>query len=306
MASTAQLQISSVGAAVVSEVANGIQSNVASGIVALSAQSVLAEATGAITSNHRGGITPGVAGGIHDGGQQYGIVATTPEGISDGGVVNGIGASVAGGIGDGGVVGGLGTSVAGGFALGGGALDWPTFGVGGASYRSKPRMVSMKPNGALASGWTGAAPLPGLVGPGNTTSQFCVLEASDLHNGATLLNFTIYFIVGNSHAGGAPGTYPTAAILRYPIASPGSYVYLLSTGGGFASATNAGSGGSGWYASGATQSWTYTCNQHNVIDTTQYAYALQIIDENGSNAESGNTFLYANAGLTFIPNMAFP
>lgn len=40
--------------------------------------------------------------------------------------------------------------------------------------------------------------------------------------------------------------------------------------------------GAAWYAGGLPQAWTFTCNQNNIIDTSQYTYFLQLIEETGT------------------------
>lgn len=40
--------------------------------------------------------------------------------------------------------------------------------------------------------------------------------------------------------------------------------------------------GAAWYANGAAQTFTYTCDQNNVIDTSQYTYYFQLIEEIGT------------------------
>ena len=284
----------------------------ADNIIATAAGAITTGATGGIksivvagiTTTQAGGIAPQVAAGITDGGIATGIQATIADGI-DAGVAKGIQSHVADGISGNALgaiqadaAGALRSAVVGGIQLAGGATDWPTF----SAARNRVKMITFQPQGGLASGWTLSAPLPGVIGPGTSTSQFFDLTPQ-LHNGATLQNFNIYFIVNNSHSGGAPQNLPSATILRFPVLTPSSYVYLNS--GTSVSATNPGGTGTSWYDSANPQEWNYLCNQNNVIDTTQYMYALQITDENGTNAESDTQYMYAQAQFTGISNMQF-
>lgn len=44
--------------------------------------------------------------------------------------------------------------------------------------------------------------------------------------------------------------------------------------------------GDAWYSSGSAQTWTFTCDQKNTIDTSLYVYYIEIIEEVGSSDPS--------------------
>jgi hypothetical protein len=310
MASTAQIDVNTPGAAIVSTVQNGIYSNAAKGIVAATGQAIASESAGGITSTTRGGITPGVAGGITDGGVAQGIQATVAQGICDGGVVGGITATVAGGI-ESTVATGILTTANAGLALGGGSNDWPTFAnVSGTIPRSRSSTARFMNARALAAGWTiyttsfPILPFPVLVGPATTALQAVPLDF--LHHGATLNSLAFVFAVGASHTG-VPAQLPQFSIYRSPLAI-GASAYSSSVALSTTAAQSPATPGSGsiWYDSGVNQQMVYGCNQANVIDTTQYAYFAVIEDENSTNAIAGNLYIAMIPNYVNILNMAFP
>jgi hypothetical protein len=102
------------------------------------------------------------------------------------------------------------------------------------------------------------------------------------HDASTLTQVTIYFRVGAAHPT-VPSTMPQIRVLRQD--QSGNCVALTSTnaGGdanGYVSLPTATSG-AGWYASGASQSFTLQCDQNNAIDVSQYAYFVELVEEQG-------------------------
>jgi hypothetical protein len=110
-----------------------------------------------------------------------------------------------------------------------------------------------------------------------------------VHNGATLTGISVTFAVLVTHSN-LPATLPAFLIWR----SDG--VQLKSTGAASPNPLNA----AAWNFGGNTQSFAISLNQFNVIDTSQYTYALQIIDEYGTNSQVGNIFQQAVCSFTSI------
>jgi hypothetical protein len=228
-------------------------------------------------------------------------IATPPAAI----VVNGVGAQISsqvtGGI-TGTAVSTIQSGAVGGFSLTGGGTDYPGFTnyLGIPVPRSLTRTLPFVPFGLLQSGWNVNSALnsgPQLVGGAAVTAQGLTFPAP--YNGATLASVVVYIQVGVSHSG-VPAVLPSLSVFRTAIAT--GVVVTLGTVDPKAFPTPG--SGAAWYDGGVMQTWTYTCNQNNVIDTTQYVYNMQLIDENGANALGGNKFWGAVLNYTGISNMA--
>jgi hypothetical protein len=108
---------------------------------------------------------------------------------------------------------------------------------------------------------------------------FLHLRAHDL---ATLSQVVVRFKVGFVHDA-VPTTLIKARVIR--VDSAGNVVALSSTAtsadpsGYFTPATP--SSPSAWYANGAVQSLTLTCDQANTIDLSQYDYFVEVVEESG-------------------------
>ncbi len=123
------------------------------------------------------------------------------------------------------------------------------------------------------------------------------------HNGATIASITMFLGVVN-HAN-VPAFMPSMAVKRNTIVNNGQYIPVdLSTTANQAFPTPG--SGAAWTDSNAQQSWTYTANQNNVVDRTQYNYWIQLTDENGTNSVAGNQYWGFIIAYTAIPDMRFP
>lgn len=186
----------------------------------------------------------------------------------------------------------------GGFEFNGGTSDY------GALNPLRTRVVRILPIplGMLLSDWvmtaSGATNDPELDG---TAAATPINLAMPVHNGSTLTTVKAWLQVGNTHSV-TPFAFPSFDIRRVPIATGLGSVSMFSGGPVFASAAT----GAAWFNSGNAQSWQGTCNQNNVIDTTQFGYNIRLIDENGANAKPANTYLGFEFTFTGIGSLAFP
>jgi hypothetical protein len=262
-------------------VSGGITSNVASGILVTATGGLQATVTQAVISAHSDGITTGTANGITS--AATGGISTVVSGGIASLVANGITTAVAGGIQ---------STTAGGFQLAGGASDWPTFSA------TRTRTVQYPCGGAPPpANWSSFG-----YGVGSTSTGVIIYIPFMPHNGATITSMQLYVNVGNPHAGGVPGTFPSFELMRQALT--GTTVPISLNSGGATSFTAA--SGTAWYNSNNAQaSPTYSANQNNVIDTTQFCYYLKITEESGANAFAGNTYPAFRVGFTAIADMRF-
>jgi hypothetical protein len=130
----------------------------------------------------------------------------------------------------------------------------------------------------------------------NSTGQNVIVPLLRLHQGATLNTVTVCWAVDNAHTGGVPtGTnLPNLQLVR-TLYNSSAAQYLSSTNIQYLPAPSS----IGAYVNGNAPQSTliYTCNQNNIIDNTQYQYALQISDEND---QSGNEFYSITSAFTNI------
>jgi hypothetical protein len=214
-----------------------------------------------------------------------------------------------------GVSAGILSTIQGGIALGGGSNDFPAFATvtagGAVTGTTRTRTVSQAlcpilPPSSWALGGGGLYIFTALENVSDAGGVGVVCPITALHNGATLTGVTIFFAVGAAHSG-VPSQLPIAVVTRVPL-TPGlgavpTNQQLSSTGQ--QSPANPGSGAA-WYDSGFVQSWTYMCNQNNVIATGQYAYLIGIYDESSTNSHFTNVYLGISLAYTGIPNMQWP
>jgi hypothetical protein len=156
------------------------------------------------------------------------------------------------------------------------------------------------------TGWTTSSgsgyTLYSVQGPGTSTDITLNLTPY-MHDGATLATVTIWLIVADAHAGGVPGTLPNFAVYRDNLTSSALQSLLSTTTVVFSPTPGT---GAAWYAAGARQSFTMTCDQNNVIDKSTYIYYLNLQDENGANAVAGNYYLGLVLGFTTITDLRAP
>jgi hypothetical protein len=223
--------------------------------------------------------------------------------IASGGQINAapgggqIVASRAGGI-TASLAGGIVSSVNGAIALGAGAADWVTF---NGTPRTMARTFPLSAS-ALAAGWAATGGIY-YTGPANANTQVFRLEMP--HDGATLSSVSVTLSVTGPHSG-VPTNLPAIEVIRLNINTGVAVVTndFLSTSNPQSFTPTPGSGAL-WDASQLTQLLTYTCNQHNVIDHTKYAYFVIVIDENGSNSVAGNLYLGVTLNYTAINDVRF-
>jgi hypothetical protein len=317
------VNIASTGS-VVANLPNGIVINGAGGFSANTAGAVQATQPNAITSTTAGGIGPGVAGGISDGGVAGGIKATVAGGITStiaGGItstiIGGISPGVAGGIRSSTAAGiissvasGIQSTAAGGFALNGGTSDYLIYG----STRSKTVLeTGAAMVNVVVAGWNTNGTLPYLSSTANSGTVQGLWPRQLLNgaaNGAVLASITVRIVVA-AHTG-VPATAPTINLIRYalPNGSAPATSSMFSTGaqsfwpttalGGIATPAS----GAAWTASGNIQSITFTPDTNITIDTSQYAYELQLVDEQGANALTGSNYACVIFAFTGIGNNA--
>jgi hypothetical protein len=191
----------------------------------------------------------------------------------------------------------------------------------------------LTPLGGLATTIYGASPAntwtwrgAGIMGPGSSSPAQNIALVP--HNGATLASVTMYFAVSSPHTGALPSSYPKINIYRVKAqtgVSPPNLVAATDDLDGTSFGQSLVSGGftafpapanlTAYVASSQVQSWTATCNQNNVIDTSQYQYIVEIRDENGatyggtindSNTMSHfNVFFYLALSYTGINDLRF-
>ena len=181
------------------------------------------------------------------------------------------------------------TGVAGSLILGGGASDWPTFSTPRTrtiEYHPAALITALDPPNYPPSNWTIAlesASLPCLVGVGTTVVQYIPFNPP---NGSTINSLTMNIVVTHSHS--AVPVMPKINVVRSQSdarTTPAS----LNSGAGQLFVPTPGTGAA-WQAGAALQNWTFTANQANVVDTSQYNYYLVLTDENGANAWGGNEY----------------
>ncbi len=129
----------------------------------------------------------------------------------------------------------------------------------------------------------------------------------DMHHNATLAQVTVNFIVGQSHAG-VPASLPMVSVFR--VDDSGNVTQLATNaalagwaGAGFVEFNPTPGSGAAWYDGGAMQSIVWTADAGVIIDNSTYRYFCAIVDEQGTNALAGNSFLSAVPNFSTIPDL---
>jgi hypothetical protein len=143
---------------------------------------------------------------------------------------------------------------------------------------------------------------------GSVSSNTFLVPLMRCANNATLNTVIVYMKVGNPHAGGVPANFPSIQVIRTDnvtgtainLSSISGGAQTFGTGFGTAPAT-----GGAWYNSGTMWALTFTCNQNNTIDNTQYTYTAIIVDENGSGSETGNQYYNVSCNSINIPDQSW-
>ena len=115
-----------------------------------------------------------------------------------------------------------------------------------------------------------------------------------VHNGGTLSDVFVSYQLNNA-SGPVPSNPVTFNIFRVNNSS-GVVESLL---GGAVSLPGSA------YSSTARQAFTITCSTNNVIETYQFSYHLQLIDDHGTNSITNNTFIQAITYHTNITTTAW-
>ncbi len=146
------------------------------------------------------------------------------------------------------------------------AIPWsqwlPHTGSGGAHYDGKMQSV------ALTTQTAGADPVP--------TTIFAPIE---VHNGGTLSSVDISFAVSQSHS--SVPTLPKARVLQVDTSgnvTPMTSVAAGADADGYVSMPTPATAAA-YYNNGAVQSWNVSCDTDNVVDTSQYYYLVEIVEE---------------------------
>jgi hypothetical protein len=199
-------------------------------------------------------------------------------------------------------------NAAGGFVLNGGANDWVTFN----GSRSKTIVFPLMPlttTGVItgsSAGWVSVNGIQFKVlnntggNVGLSTPQYFAIPV--MHHGATINTVTVYWVpTGNDVS--LPANQPTINVLRYTLAANAVPSGTSLNGGG---AQGFGAPNITAYNNGGlSNALTFTCNQNNTIDSTQYIYVVQIVDENGANSHDQNTYYGMQVTYSGINNMRF-
>jgi hypothetical protein len=140
---------------------------------------------------------------------------------------------------------------------------------------------------------------PAVVNGGSAQVWSYFVPLRQLHNGATLATADLYMIGASAHSA-LPQTMPAFGLFRASVTTAGAAAVSLNSGAQFIADTSTPVAN---YK--VSHHWTFTCNQNNVIDTTQYAYFAIIWDEGGTNSQAGNIYSGLALGYTTIADMRF-
>ncbi len=113
-----------------------------------------------------------------------------------------------------------------------------------------------------------------------------VLDITDeLYEGATLSALELSFAVGAPHDDVPATQVSLMAVWRIPIAAPDTWEMLSSVDPFLGTLPVAApADGPEWYSGGATQSFTFTTDQNNVVDRGAYRYIVLSFEEDGVGA----------------------
>lgn len=127
-------------------------------------------------------------------------------------------------------------------------------------------------------------------------------DALRLHNGATLASIDMHIRVPVPHAGSGS---PSAVASGFNVfrTSPGATTQYLNSAG-VSGLPDTVASLDAYYNNGVPRTFSFTCNQNNVIDTLSWSYIIQIIDK-GDALGCLNEYLGATLNFTTIPTMAF-
>lgn len=134
-----------------------------------------------------------------------------------------------------------------------------------------------------------------------------------VHHGSVISQAQLFFNVGQSHSG-VPTSLPRMRLYQVDGAgnvtpATGNTAFDASGFLAFDSLVARPGTGAAWYNSGNVQSIVYSCGWgaplSGVTDTSTYSYFLDVIDEFGTNALSGNNFHSLLCTFQVITDMRF-
>lgn len=173
------------------------------------------------------------------------------------------------------------------------AAQWPNFLADAGSKRTFIRRAALTPVSRL---FVGGLITSGAIVQGQAAGTVCTTLLQLPHN-ATLTQVKAYIAVASSHL---PAGFPTMSIQRLN-ASTGVLTDTCNAADPIGFSPVPGTAAA-WFAGGAIQSWTYTCNQKNVVDRTLYHFLLGIVDESGAGSLPGNLYYGYEATFT-LPDL---
>jgi hypothetical protein len=202
-----------------------------------------------------------------------------------------------------------------------GTSDWVNL-ASGHFYSSRTLRTSLGP-AADTSFWT-----PGQDGNGlpsiayNSASRAAVVQGVTqgnflggarlamplrVHNGGTLTEVAVFYKIAGPRTA-LPANVPQMRVVQLdmlgnctPLETAAVQASSQYQGNGWIAFNISTASPSAYYDGGVLRSAVYLCNA--VINTALYAYAVQVIDESGSNALSGNVFIQALAYESGIPDI---
>lgn len=174
-----------------------------------------------------------------------------------------------------------------------------TLTIAGSSYfpaygSARTRTIQFMPAlGLTFTGWgIGESAVASTANAGNG-----LFVAVPTHNGATLSSITMYYSISASK-------FPSIGLLKLKVRRTDNAANLLDlTSTGFQSVP--GTNAATYYQGGAIVSATFTPDQNNIIDNTQYTYHLFVVDETGTGATTGNAIYGFQANYTNIVDQRF-
>lgn len=133
-----------------------------------------------------------------------------------------------------------------------------------------------------------------------------------VHNGASLVGAAValYFVIGNAHSGGLPASFPQMRVLRIdmfgnavPLGTDPTVPGWLGDGWQSVFGGSPPASPSAYYNSGTEWGVTYTCDAGTVVDTSRFAYVVQVLDESGTGSMVGNVFFAEASGNSLIQDL---
>jgi len=141
---------------------------------------------------------------------------------------------------------------------------------------------------------------------GGTTRLVCPIS---VHHGAVFVSVSFRLVVSAAHngVGSPPASMPMFRVFKVDVLGNTTNLFTSAAtpgwvGNGFVQVSSPASG-TAWYNAGATQTFTYTCDPSVTVDTSQFSYYCEIIDEQGANSFTGNVYLCAVATMNGIPDL---